>query len=75
MINQQCVLIFIKQQNKSFGTIEIDYTKNIVQAYGNELDRANCQLTNKIIDYAKKFIHTVKLRKKEYDVSILESAN
>lgn len=75
MINQKCVLIFIKQQNKPFGTIEIDYTKNIVQAYGNELDRANCQLPNKIIDYAKQFIHTLKLRKKEYDFSILESAN
>lgn len=63
-INQQSVLIFIKDsKNNSIGTIEIDYQKKILQAYGNELDRVNCKLPQSILDDAKEYISQLKIRK------------
>lgn len=66
MIEQKSILIFIKEGEKRIGTIEIDYKKKILQAYGNESDRKNCTLSKEIMDFAKLYIGDLKLRKKKY---------
>lgn len=66
-VEQKSILIFIKDQySNSIGTVEIDYNKNIIQAYGNEADRNNCTLPKEIITDAKKYISKLKLRKHKF---------
>lgn len=66
-IKQQSILIFIKDSNlQSIGTVEINYSKKILQAYGNELDRTNCKLPQSILDDANEYIKQLKIRKHSF---------
>lgn len=67
MIEQKSILIFIKNNEKRIGTIEINYNKKIIQAYGDELNRNSCSLPKQIMDYAKQFIDKLKIKKNNYD--------
>lgn len=66
-VNQESVLIFIKNsKNEPLGTVEIDYKKRIIQAYGNESDRNNCKLSDEIIDAVNNYIADIKISKHKF---------
>lgn len=68
VIKQESILIFVKQGNKRIGTIEIDYSKKILQAYGNELDRNHCSLSEEILQAAREYIKKLTVRRKKYKI-------
>ena len=66
-VKQESILIFIKDSNdKPIGTVEIDYKKKILQAYGNERDRNNCLLSDEIQKAVKQYISSLKVRKHKF---------
>lgn len=66
-IEQKSILIFIKDVNfKPIGTVEIDYNKKILQAYGNEADRNNCKLPAEIMENVKKYVSHLKICKHKF---------
>ncbi len=66
-IKQESVLIFIKNaKNEPLGTVEIDYKKKILQAYGNEYDRSNCRLPSEILEAVNKYIKGIKISKHKF---------
>lgn len=70
-INQESVLIFIKNsKNEPLGTVEIDYKKKILQAYGDESDRSNCKLSEEIIDAVNKYIASIKISKHKFNYNL-----
>ena len=48
VINQRCVLVFIRKGNKPIATAELLNGNKIGQFYANELDRSNCLPSPKV---------------------------
>lgn len=66
-IKQQSVLIFIKDSNlKPLGTVEINYKKEIIQAYGNESDRKKCLLPNEVLESVNQYINNIRISKHKF---------
>ena len=71
IIQQESILIFIKDKELNpIGTVEINYSKKIIQAYGDESNRSNCLLPSEIMDAAKKYIDGIKVRKHNFNYSL-----
>ncbi len=63
LIQQKSILVFIKEDDKRIGTVEFDYNKKMLQAYGNEQDRSNCILPENLKEFAQQFVNESKIRK------------
>ncbi len=71
IIKQKSILIFINDsQNNAVGTVEIDYNKKILQAYGNEKNRGNCLLPKEIMDSVKNYILSLKITKYKFHYTL-----
>ena len=57
------LLLMILQDGKPSSTCEIDYNKQILQFYGNELDRNNCKPSEYEIKAMDEFLASFKLKK------------
>lgn len=62
VIEGKSLVFFISKNSEPFGTFEIDYKKKILQAYGNEEDRAHCSLPPQVMEYVKNYIKELKLK-------------
>lgn len=63
IINQKSLLVFIKQNNQPVATAEIDYKKNILQFYGDEIDRYNCKPSKKVEKAFNEWLSQIKIKK------------
>lgn len=62
VIEGKSLIFFILKNSEPFGTFEINYKKNILQAYGNEEDRRNCSLPPHVMQYVKNYIGSMNLK-------------
>lgn len=58
-----CLLFMIWHNGEPSSTCEIDYNKQILQFYGNELDRKNCKPSEYEQEAMNKFLMEFKLKK------------
>lgn len=58
-----CLLLMIWHNGEPSSTCEIDYNKQILQFYGNELDRKNCKPSEYEQEAMNKFLMEFKLKK------------
>ena len=63
IIKQKSLLVFIKQNNQPVATAEIDYKKNILQFYGDEIDRENCKPSKKVEKAFNEWLSQIKIKK------------
>lgn len=63
----QSLLIMIWHDGKPSSTCEIDFDKQILQHYGNELDRCNCNPTEYEQEAIKQFLATFKPKKVKFE--------
>ncbi len=63
----QSLLIMIWHDGKPSSTCEIDFDKHILQHYGNELDRSNCQPSEFEQEAIMEFLATFKPKKVKFE--------
>lgn len=63
IIKQKSLLVFIKRYNIPVATAEIDYKKNILQFYGDEIDRDNCKPSKKVEKAFNEWLSQIKIKK------------
>lgn len=65
IINRKSLLVFIKKKDKPVATAEIDYKKNILQFYGDEIDHCNCTPSGKVKKAFNQWLSQAKIRKEK----------
>ena len=67
MAKGQCLLLMIWHDGKPSSTCEIDFNKKILQHYGNEFNRNDCQPTEYEQEAIKQFLATFKPKKLKFE--------